>query len=109
MVQSHLPLSFSYIGFFRSHHDFLGHDIEGAALSLVRDDGLKEVAAVHRLPKEVAGDQQLVARLTDLEVKDLIHIFFRIQVSLGGCSYVAEHLAELLSIKLQVAVLLLLA
>ena len=73
MVQSHLSLSFSYIGFFRSHHDFLGHDVEGAALSLVRDDGLEEVAAVYRLPQEVAGDQQLVAGLTNLEVEDLIH------------------------------------
>ena len=56
MVQYHLPLSFSYIGFFRSHHDFLGHDIEGAALSLIRDDGLEEVAAVHRLPQKVTSD-----------------------------------------------------
>ena len=52
-----------------SKHDLLGHDVEGAALALVRDHGVKDVRAVHLLAQEDAGDKQLVARLANLEFK----------------------------------------
>ena len=58
-----------YLRNFGSKHDLLGHDVEGAALSLVRDHGVEDVRAVHLFAQEYAGDKQLVARLANLEFK----------------------------------------